>query len=279
MPHIAVTGGSGRAGHAVIKELLKHGYDVTNIDIRPPTKPEAPYLQVNISDYGAAFAALHNVDGIIHMGANPSPTQHHLIGQQRFDNNLHAGYNIMNIAATLNIPRVVWASSIMALGETPQYVPSDEHHPCTPTYPYSLCKLLEEEMARQFARWSSTTYIGLRLSYVMPPGDYKYLPDSLWKNPADASPYLWAYVDARDVAQMCRLALESDVSGAEVFNASAADTLQPQPSEELMAEFFPDVPIRHPIATYETLFSYNKARRMLGYEPQHSWRDHLEAPG
>lgn len=278
MPHIAVTGGSGRAGRAIIHELLAHGYDVTNIDIAPPAEPLTRFLQVDLSDYGAASAALHNVDGIVHMGANPSPIKHHLIGQQRFDNNLHGGYNIMNIAAWVGMKRVVWASSIMALGESPQYVPADEHHPCAPTYPYSLCKVLEEEMARQFARWSDTTFVGLRLAYVMPSAGYDYLPGSVWADPSGAADYLWAYVDARDVAQMSRLALEADITGAEVFNASAADTLIPWPSADLMAEYYPDVPIRHPIDTYETLFSAAKAARLLGYEAQHSWRDYLEAP-
>lgn len=44
-----------------------------------------------------------------------------------------------------------------------------------------------------------------------------------------------------------------------------------------MAEVFPDVKIRKELAEHETLLSIDKARRLLGYDPQHSWRDELPA--
>jgi nucleoside-diphosphate-sugar epimerase len=82
---------------------------------------------------------------------------------------------------------------------------------------------------------------------------------------------LWGYVDARDVAQSCRLALEKDVTGAEACIVAAADTVMERPSAELMAEVYPDVPLRDVSGT-ATLLSIQKARRLLGYEPAHSWR-------
>ena len=36
MPKIVVTGGSGKAGRAVVRDLVDHGYDVLNIELRRP---------------------------------------------------------------------------------------------------------------------------------------------------------------------------------------------------------------------------------------------------
>jgi hypothetical protein len=88
---------------------------------------------------------------------------------------------------------------------------------------------------------------------------------------------LWGYVDERDVALSCRLALEADataVAGSPSFIA-AADTVMNQPSAELMASVFPGVPLTSPVAEFGTLLSIDRARKVLGYQPGHSWRDHV----
>jgi nucleoside-diphosphate-sugar epimerase len=87
---------------------------------------------------------------------------------------------------------------------------------------------------------------------------------------------LWAYIDARDGAQAVRRALEQRSAGADVFIIANADTVMSRPNEELLAEVFPDVPLTRPVGPHETLLSIGKARRILGYEPQHSWRDEID---
>ncbi len=47
-------------------------------------------------------------------------------------------------------------------------------------------------------------------------------------------------------------------------------------SASLMAEVYPGVEIRKELGEHETLLSIDKARRVLGYEPRHSWRDHVD---
>ena len=48
-----------------------------------------------------------------------------------------------------------------------------------------------------------------------------------------------------------------------------------RPNAELIAEVFPGVPVTGEIGEHDTLLSIAKARRVLGYEPRHSWRDHV----
>ena len=89
---------------------------------------------------------------------------------------------------------------------------------------------------------------------------------------------LWGYVDARDVAQAARLALEAPIDGAEVAIVAAADTVMTRPSADLMAEAFPTVPMRRPVDGRDTLLAIDHARRLLGYEPAHRWADHVSPP-
>jgi nucleoside-diphosphate-sugar epimerase len=84
---------------------------------------------------------------------------------------------------------------------------------------------------------------------------------------------LWAYIDGRDGAQAVRRALESDRNGAEVFIIANADGVMSRPNAELVAEIFPGVELRGDVGPHDTLLSIEKARRVLGYEPEHSWRD------
>jgi nucleoside-diphosphate-sugar epimerase len=106
-------------------------------------------------------------------------------------------------------------------------------------------------------------------------GDYAQFPGF----DADArarSWNLWGYIDGRDGAQAVQLALEHCARGAggvEVFVIANADTVMSRSSAELAAEVFPDVPVTRALGEHETLLSIEKARRVLGYAPAHSWRD------
>jgi nucleoside-diphosphate-sugar epimerase len=119
--------------------------------------------------------------------------------------------------------------------------------------------------------------IGLRFSNVMYPEDYAHFP-SYDADPRQRRWNLWGYIDARDGAQAVRLGLEHDAVGADVFIIANADTVMSRPNDTLLAEVFPDVPRTRPVGPHETLLSIEKARRILGYEPQHSWRNDIADP-
>jgi len=194
-----------------------------------------------------------------------------------------SSYNVFAAARLAGIKNVVFASSETLLGlpfdEPPPYAPVDEDYPVRPESTYSLGKALDEEIARQFCRWDpELKMIGLRFSNVMEPADYAAFP-SFDADPQTRRWNLWGYIDARDGAQAIRKALELEATGADVFIIANADTVMGRSSGELMAEVFPNVPLRHQLGEHETLLSIEKARRILGYEPQHSWRDVSRAPG
>jgi nucleoside-diphosphate-sugar epimerase len=275
MTRVVVTGGAGKAGRAVVRDLLDHGYEVASIDlVRDPNLTDGHQLVADVTDYGETVDALKGADAVVHLAAIPAPGLK--ADEVTFRVNTTSTYNVFAAASLLGLRRVVWASSETTLGlpferELPRYAPIDEEHPLLPESSYALSKVISEEMARQFNRWNGIPYLGLRFSNVMEPHDYERFAE-VWDDAQLRRWNLWGYVDARDVAQSCRLALEADVTGAEVFIIAAADTVMNRPSAELMAEVYPDVELRD-VGEFGTLLSIEKARRVLGYEPAFSWRE------
>ncbi|MDX6409230.1 MAG: hypothetical protein QOE13_2301 [Gaiellaceae bacterium] len=276
MSKIVVTGASGKAGRAVVRGLLEHGHDVLAVDVVPPSDSSAPFLLADLTDYGQTVECLAGRDAVVHLAAIPASGIH--TEETTFRTNMSSTYNIFEAARLLDLDRVVWASSETILGlpferEQPAYAPIDEDHPNYPESSYAISKVLSEELGRQLHRWTGTPYVALRFSNIMEPHDYEAFP-SYWPDAALRRWNLWGYVDARDVAESCRLALEADV-GAEHFILAAADTVMNRPSRELMAEVYPSVPYRPTAGDFDTLLSTEKARKLLGYEPRWSWRDHI----
>jgi nucleoside-diphosphate-sugar epimerase len=280
---VAVTGGSGKLGRAVVPELLAAGWQAINLDQTPPPEDQGcPFVRIDLRDFGQTVEGLtgiqdrhDGVDAVVHLAAIPAPGL--TANAATFANNAPSTYNVFSAAKLAGIRNVVWASSETVLGlpfdTPPPYIPVDEDYPPRPESTYSLVKTLEEEMARQFCRWDpQLKMIGLRFSNVMYVSDYEQFPGF----DADSSLRkwnLWAYIDARDGAQAVRRALDYDQPGTDVFIIANADTVMSRSSASLAAEVFPGVEIRKELGEHETMLSIDKARRVLGYQPQHSWRD------
>ena len=279
---VVVSGGGGKLGRAVVAELVEHGWDVVVFDRRDPERSGVTFLPVDLTDYGAVLDAMLGVeeryaavDAVVHLAAVPAPG---LLGDHAtFANNMNATYHVFTAARRAGVTNIVWASSETVLGlpfdTPPPYVPVDEEYAPRPESTYSLVKTLEEAMAAQLCRWDPRLKMyGLRFSNVMEPHDYA----SFASFDADARLRkwnLWAYIDARDGAQAVRRALEHPGTGMELFVIANADTVMSRPNSELLAEVFPGVEVRGDLGEHATLLSIDKARRVLGYEPQHSWRD------
>ena len=273
---IVVTGGSGKGGAWVVRDLREHGHDVLNVDTRHDGSAFGLCLLADLTDLGQAQEALSGADAVVHFAAIPAPQLRP--DGETFRNNSMSTYNVFAAAVAHGIKRVVWASSETVLGlpfdTPPLFAPIDETIEPRPETSYALSKLVGETMAEQFARRTATTFVGLRISNIMEPRDYGLFP-GYWDDAQIRRWNLWGYVDARDVAAAARLGLEADVDGAVVCIVAAADTVMTRPSADLMAEVFPSVPLRRAVEGRETLLSIDRARRVLGYEPAHRWEDHV----
>ena len=279
MDRVVVTGGSGKAGRAVVADLTASGHDVLSVDLAASLDPDAPTLAVDLVDLGETLEALSGADAVVHLAAVPAPGIRP--DGATFANNMMSTYNVFTAATRLGLERVVWASSETLIGlpfdrEQPRYAPIDEDHPLLPESHYALSKLAGEAIAAQFHRWSGIPFVALRISNIMEEHDYARFP-GFWDDATLRAWNLWGYVDAADVAQAVRLSLSADASGAPAYLVAAADTCMSRPSADLLAEVYPDVPMREEIEGHQTLLSVDRARAELGYEPAYSWRDYVES--
>jgi UDP-glucose 4-epimerase len=281
---IAVTGGTGKLGRHVVTRLVASGHEVVNLD-REGSRGEG-FMQVDLSDYGQVIDALTGardgsqpqpVEALVHLAAIPAPGLAPDI--ETFRNNMTTTFSVFHAAIRLGIRNIVYASSETVLGlpfdTPPPYVPVDEEYPARPESVYSLVKHLEETMAAELCRWHpDLKIIGLRFSNVMDVADYADFPFD--EDARTRKWNLWGYIDGRDGAQSVEKALLHDATGFDCFVIASPDTVMTRPNAELLDEVFPGVPRRGEIGEHTTLLSIDKARRVLGYEPEFSWRQPKE---
>ena len=241
---IVVTGGSGKAGRWVVRDLREHGHEVLNVDAHHDGSPNGQCLVADLADDGQAYEALAGAEAVVHLAAIPAPGIR--TPAETFRINTLSTYNVFAAAEREGMRRVVWASSETVLGlpfdTPPLFAPIDETIEPRPEWSYALSKVVGETMATQFSRRTAIPFVGLRISNIMEPDDYAAFP-GYWADARLRRWNLWGYVDCRDVALACRLALTADVQGAEVCIVAAAETVMTRPSADLMAEVFPTVPL------------------------------------
>jgi nucleoside-diphosphate-sugar epimerase len=279
---VCVTGASGKAGRAVAADLREHGYDVLATDaVVSREDRDEGMLRADLTDYGQAVEVLSQAgaDAVVHLANIPAPGLS--TPAVTFNSNITMNFNVFQAAAALKLDRVVWASSETTLGlpfdTPPRYAPVDEDHYPVPTSTYALSKVASETVAGHIAQWSGLPFIALRFSNIMAPEDYQRFAE-FQDDPHARKWNLWGYIDQRDVALSCRLALEADagaVTGNPAFIIAAADTVMNRPSAELLAEVFPGVRLTRDVGESGTLLAIDRAREVLGFHPEHSWRDHV----
>src|SRR5262245_19930726 len=152
MKKVVVTGGSGRLGQFVIRDLLAQGYQVLSLDREPPREKLCTSWLVDLCHAGDLFEALRDAYGIIHLGAYQAPNL--APDAETLSNNVTASYNVLRAAADMGVKKVVMASSTAAFGFiyahklwAPDYLPLDENHPSRPHDSYGLSKMLSEQIA------------------------------------------------------------------------------------------------------------------------------------
>jgi nucleoside-diphosphate-sugar epimerase len=275
---IVVTGAAGRLAQAAIPELLAAGHSVWGIDRVRPETLRCRFLPVDLTQPAAIIDAFQGADAVLHLGAIPGPLVHP--ASETFTNNVLCTYNVVEAAAALKISRLVSASSVFALGWTdeadgywPQFVPVDETHPLTPFEAYGLSKQAGEDICATASRRTGMSTISLRFMNIISAEGYFALP---WPRPTRERGLrfvMWPYVDIRDAARSCRLALEADTTGHEACYIAARDTRFDAPTLDLLRELAPaTLKVTGPLPEYASVISIEKASRLIGFEPEHHWR-------
>jgi UDP-glucose 4-epimerase len=286
---ILVTGARGKVGAATVAALADAGHDVTANDLGrgafEADRDAVRYQQGDLTDAGDAFAVVRGHDVVVHAAAIPDPT--HNPPHTVFRNNLMATFNVLEAAIRWGVPRFVNLSSETVPGFffperkwLPDYVPVDEEHPIRPQDPYATSKAFGEQLMDGAIRRSDITAVSIRPSWVQWEGNYEMNIGPWMREPAPSEGF-WAYIDVYDLADAIRLAAEADTPGHEVVYIASPDIASHESLEELVRRFHGDAApeIRPSEEERPNGITIAKARRLLGYDPQRSWRDYLDDDG
>ena len=291
---IFFTGGSGKAGQHVAAHLAEQGHQVTNVDKVALGHPDITDLSVDLTDAGETYSAMAGLatmaeldlatvpayDAVVHFAALPRI----LLAPDAttYATNVLSTYHVLEAATRLGVRKIVFASSettygiCFAQGERrPAYVPVDEEHPTVPEDAYAMSKVASETTARGFQARTGADVYGLRINNVIEPHEYADMFPAFLDDPSLRRRNIFAYIDTRDLAQMVQRCLEVDGLGYEVFNVANADMSVAATNQEIRDRFYDGVEVRREMGRDETFYAIDKARDLLGYEPQHSWRDVL----
>jgi nucleoside-diphosphate-sugar epimerase len=299
---IFFTGGSGKAGHHVAPYLASQGHQVTNADLSPLGHRDVTDLRVDLTDAGETYSAMAGVptmadfddpdldltrgsayDAVVHFAAVPAT----LIAPDSttYATNVLAHYNVLEAATRLGIRKIVFASSETTYGvcfgqgeRKPLFVPVDEEHPVVPEDSYAMSKVAGEVTAASFHARTGADIYGLRINNVIEPEEYAELFPPFLQDPSLRRRNLFAYIDTRDLAQMTQRCLETDGLGFQVFNVANADMSVAATTQEIIDRFYAGVEVRREMGRDETFYCIDKARDLLGFSPEHSWRDVLPDP-
>ncbi len=277
-----MTGGSGMAGHWVVKHLVEQGYEVVNLDSQLPPNPLCRTIKTDLTHAGQVITALSPFgtdnrapyDGVIHFGAIPNA--HRWPNDEVFRVNTTSTYNVLEACAILGITKVVLASSEASYGLCfasdffePQYLPVDEAHPQLPEDAYGLSKVINEVTAESFHRRTGMQIVSFRLGNILTPEAHATVKAG-FANTAERLRILWSYIDVRDVASACQLAIETDGLGCQPIILAADDSSSDRPSAELIAKHLPGVnDLRQEFTGRESLLSNRRLRETLGWKQRY----------
>ncbi len=282
---VLVTGGTGKAGHWIIEHLLEQGYEVVNVDQRRPETPKCHHLLADLTDLGQVVDCFSPhctgsrtpYDGVIHMAAIPRPQM--TASAEVFRVNTLSTYNVLEACGLLGIKKAVIGSSESSYGICfadrffePQYLPVDEAHPQLPEDAYGLSKVVNEATAEMFHRRDGTQILSFRIGNVLCPEDHERVK-ARFDHPEDRLRILWSYIDARDLAVACRLAIEKDGLGCQPLLVVAGDPSSNVPSPELKERFLPGVSdVRQELTARSPFLTNRRLAQVLGWKQQYFLR-------
>lgn len=278
---VIVTGASGQLGQHVTQELATAGHTVLGLDRKPHPGGHKPAWVVNLLDSGALFEACQGADAIVHLAAHIAPNLSSDCAT--FNDNVAMTYNALRAAYAMGARRAVVASSLAAYGflygaegRIPKYLPIDEEHPASPTDPYGLSKVAGEMIADSFAA-QGMSVVSLRLPGINYDPTFKRIA-SFMSDPGYRQTGFWSYVDVRDAAIACRLALETSLVGQHrVFNIAAPSSNMRQPTAGLARRYFPSLnDLRGDDVSNWSGVDSGRAFRELSFRGRYVWEDYLK---
>ena len=281
--NVLVTGGSGRIGRYVVRDLVANGHTVLNVDVMSPSDRAGRFLRTDLTDAGEAYqaVALARADAVVHLAAWANAGR--VPDTRTYGDNVRSTFHVLQACLDLGVERVVVASSAQVYGLTvphvpPRYVPMDENHPIRPANCYALSKAAGEQAAQYFCQ-RGMTVLTFRFMGVRPPESLRSEIDKIAHDPAIGARLLWTRLDARDAALACRLAIECTDAPFGVYNISGSRVVLDRPSTGLVRRYWgTEVEIRDLPSEYASPLSSARAEATFGFCPRYVWSESMSHP-
>ncbi len=309
---ILVTGGAGFIGSNLTEYLLEQGHEVRVLDnfatghienLLPLFDRFGSQFELQVGDIRNLDNCRKAVDGmdyVLHEAALGSVPRSVADPITTNEVNIGGFLNMLVAARDAQVKRFVFAASSSTYGDSAQ-LPKVEEVIGKPLSPYAITKYVDELYADVFARTYGIEYIGLRYFNVFgrrqdPNGAYAaVIPLFVKKLMRHEAPNIngdgeysrdFTYID--NVIQMNMRALTTTNSEAvnQIYNTAYGERTTLNQLVDYLREFLGefDEKIRDIEPTHgpnrvgdipHSLASIDKARRLLGYDPQFSMREGL----
>ncbi len=200
-PHrLLITGAAGEVGSALrelLREHLGEHFPVIRLtDNRDlgSARPGEELAPADLTDFDAVLQAMWGVDAVIHLGG--------IADEDTYANiravNMDGTYNVLEAARQAGVKRVVFASSIHAVGFYPRSEMVSPTMPVRPDTYYGVSKVFGEALGRMYWERYGIGFVGVRIcSFQQQPKDRRHL--STWLSPRDAAQLFARAVTAPDV--------------------------------------------------------------------------------
>ncbi|HEY2695197.1 MAG TPA: NAD(P)-dependent oxidoreductase [Pseudonocardiaceae bacterium] len=266
---VLVTGAGGGLGRETVTRLRAEGHSVRAHD---RIDGSGDLLDTDLAEL------MSDIDAVVHAAALPSPGAG--TEDEVFTNNVNAAYQVLYAAGRAGIKRIVYISSLSALGiawssrdVSPEFVPITEDHPYLGEDTYGLSKYLGELIADTAARRFDATIISLRFPFLGTGDRMRDHIAGVREDPAPERVGLWGWLDTRDAAGAIAAALVAPAEpGNHVVNVAAPDTTAVVPTRDLLARYHPSTRVDADLPGFSTPFDTTRARDLLHFMPEHQWR-------
>lgn len=179
---LLITGAAGRLGR-VLREGLTPLATTIRLSDRVDMGEAAPHeeiVQCELGDFDAVMAMVEGCDTVVHFGAAPVERP----WAEILESSIKGGYNVYEAARRHGVRRIVYASSIHAVGYVRREEGADTHTEHRPDGLYGVSKCFVEDLAKLYFHKFAIESACLRInSCFEKPTDRRHL--ATWLSFAD----------------------------------------------------------------------------------------------
>jgi UDP-glucuronate 4-epimerase len=279
---VLVTGGAGLLGLAVRARLRRDGHHVVAVDRTRYERDDPTLTEMSLDDVSglAALVRAHSLDAVVHCGAISGPMMAKGEPMEIVGTNIVGTANILEVARTEEMRRVVFCSSISIYGNAGRALMTEEFAP-HPTSVYAASKAACEQLVEGYAAEYGVDGVSLRIARVY--GPYRradcFIRDMIAASRSGAETavpcnpaFLYHYIYVEDVADAVFAAMKVERLPARVYNVGSDEVMTMPEIVRIAREVLPDLNVRivegqDAVPDVQEAFDTRRIAADLGFHP------------